>query len=104
MAPRTLGPLCHYCGGPIRKKTETVYFKEAERPKNKQEAQRLMNQQIVSVSYWKEHVHKVTTWDGESYVDPYFCNGSHANYFAYVMARAGHCTTKYNEALKVRGT
>lgn len=101
-APR---PLCRYCGKPIAKRTRTVFFgrqqqklddywsERTEKPRSKQEAQRLLNAEIVSVSWsaigdddGNKYVHKVTTWDGVRYVDPYFCNGSHAQKFAYACA------------------
>jgi hypothetical protein len=45
-------------------------------------------------------VSSFTVWDGESYVDEFFCNGKCATRFAYVMARAGYRTTDYDAAVK----
>lgn len=41
-------------------------------------------------------------WDGESYVDEFFCNGDHAQRFAYVMARTGAQTVAHQNAVKAR--
>lgn len=35
----------------------------------------------------RDYIDYVGTWDGESYTDPFFCNGRHASDFAYVCAR-----------------
>jgi hypothetical protein len=109
-------PLCRYCGKAIRKKTETIRFgcadgdaarfahMRTERPRDKAEAQRYGNGQVVSVRYSETACitvpgggsHKVTRvpryveeasyWDGESYVDWAFCNGDHARRFGYSAA------------------
>jgi hypothetical protein len=79
-----------------------------------EELRRTTNEKIVSVKYHHEHesyedltpgeiyakqlkrhvsgrrtVYSYTTWDGESYVDEFFCNGDHAQRFAYAAARHG---------------
>lgn len=112
-------PLCRYCGKPIGKHTHSVWFGQsrpslsdfstnrAQEPKSKEEAQRLLNETIVSVSWahsWvsgekvRTHVHHVTTWDGESYKDEFFCNDKHARFFGYAAARAGQVMPAYREA------
>jgi hypothetical protein len=73
-----------------------------------------VNEQIVSVKYTHEHetyedmnpddtygkhykrrvsgrrtVYSYSTWDGETYRDPFFCNGEHAQLFGYAAARHG---------------
>jgi hypothetical protein len=108
-------PLCRYCGGKIAKVTESVYFTPVRpnisgliyeqaikaAPHSRQEAQRHVNQQIVSVRWARkdvspdaraigEFIERVSTWDGESYEDEFFCSAPHARRFAYVMARAGY--------------
>lgn len=119
-----LPPLCRYCGKPIAKKTRTVIFNDGlhrawadsghwtyreERPRSKDEAQRLLNQQIVSVRWSRgedyaakqagfDFISQATTWDGESYVDSYFCNGAHAKDFAYAAARGGYAMPDYIDA------
>lgn len=108
-------PLCHCCGKPIPKRTELVWVRDPDSVQggvskhvsgplhSKTDCQRHVNQQVVSVSYMprngERRVSHFTTWDGESYVDEFFCKGSCATQFAYVMARAGRCTNFYNEAI-----
>lgn len=117
-------PLCRYCGGPIRKDTKSIHFRvpttdtnfsgyvEVEAlPQTKAEAQKLTNARVMSVrrtcrlDYVTDKaidigINRITTWDGESYVDEFFCNGDHARRFAYASARAGHCTKAYTEATR----
>lgn len=90
-------------------------------PLTQAQAQRLVNAQIVSVRYsdlWDKlgddgmvhssdtetirHIGHLTTWDGESYEDPYFCNGTCRTRFAYVMAEGGARTPAYAAALKAQ--
>lgn len=114
MAP---GPICRYCGTPIAKRTSIHYFasptrtpEPGELPQTKADAQRLVNMQIVSIQRWVTFkdpydglpgepkdptsvrvdlgIRAVGIWDGKSYVDPYFCKGEHARYFASAMARS----------------
>lgn len=111
-------PLCRYCGGKIAKRTITVRFggfmsNRKDRPATWADAQRLVNDgTIVSVRYATKargdngvpfdvdrFVCEAGVWDGESYVDSFFCNGEHAKRFAYMLARGGHCTTDYNDAV-----
>lgn len=98
------GPLCRYCGKPIPKVTHCVWFGAtterrdrysthlaAPEPATKAEAQRLVNQRIVSVrrnSYGAGNglINQVTTWDGESYRDQHFCNQAHAADFGRAAA------------------
>jgi hypothetical protein len=55
-----VAPLCRWCGMPIPKITETVYFASGNtppirnidaKPKSRREAQRLVNQQIISLRW-----------------------------------------------------
>lgn len=108
-------PLCRYCGKPIRKSTRHNYVVRArqphmtdnafaryvvcdELPQTKAECQKLVNEQVVSV---KRHyqvdkgIASFGTWDGESYVDKFFCNGDHARKFAYKCAAANKATIEY---------
>lgn len=108
-------PLCRFCGKAIAKDTERLRFSSEYRmagedarrdikPRSKTEAQRHVNGKIVSVQSAikrksddrnhadydvteRDYISAVTVWDGESYVDPYFCNGDHARRFAYSVAR-----------------
>ena len=116
-------PRCRYCAKPIRKKTTTHWFgrpstnlksfikTHIEKPKTREEAQRLINEKIVSVGYWTDAVHpeigryidKVSTWDGESYVDQFFCSNLCAQKLGYLMAKKGNATKLYWESTeKVR--
>lgn len=113
-------PLCRFCGEGVRKATHTVYFghsrhrvddystERQEKPTSREEAQRLLNQSIVSVSWamdWssgkgqRDYIRKVTTWDGESWIDPFFCKGEHARDFGYAAARGGQVMAEYRIAL-----
>lgn len=98
-------PYCRYCGKPIGKRTHLIYFVRERlshmkdstwcayivgTPTTKAEAQRLVNQKIVSVRRGKDPynpgstaVSQVTVWDGESYASPFFCTDRHAVAFAY---------------------
>jgi hypothetical protein len=118
-------PLCRYCAKPIAKETDTVYVRDPrggnmrsviEGPlHSKEECQSRVNTTVLSVSYHLDIsslygesgrdpgqariVNSFTVWDGVSYKDEFFCNGVCASRFAYLMARAGHCTVAHNEAL-----
>lgn len=122
----SIRPHCRYCGKPIAKRTTNVRFVDELKshmkgdqftsyvvgmPQTKAEAQRLVNQQIVSVKRsgnpWgrdpqAEYITEAGVWDGESYVDPYFCNGAHAKDFAYMVARDRPtiATKDYFEAIR----
>lgn len=118
-------PHCRYCGKAIAKRTTAVRFVVelkghmkgdqftryvVGRPTTKAEAQKLVNEEIVSVKRgadpWNmaggEYVSEAGLWDGESYVDKYFCNGAHAKDFAYMVARDRPtiATADYFEAMK----
>ena len=120
-----LPPLCRFCGKAIAKRTHTVYFgrsrfrpddystSRTERPRTKEEAQRLLNQQIVSIRWTRagdrdawadpaeaDYISQVSTWDGESYESRYFCNGDHARQFGVVVAKTRNLgTIEYMTAL-----
>lgn len=115
-------PLCLWCGKRIAKNTSWERFGTTMgkfpdiKPKTREEAQRYVNHAIVSLSWsyhWdrdayppkrlsRNYIEKVGTWDGESYVDLFFCNGNHARNFAYAAARKGLAMPAYNEAIKKR--
>lgn len=88
------------------------------------DVRKLTNEQIVSVKYhyeeehyedltpgelyakkWKRHangrrsVYIYSTWDGETYVDEFFCNGEHARDFGYAAAAKGFAMPAYNKAV-----
>ncbi len=113
-----MNPLCRYCGKPIAKRTDLHWVRDADSMTqggvtkyvlgplySKTDCQRHVNQQVVSVSYMprkgERRVVSFTTWDGESYVDRYFHNGTCARDFAYLIAHARPdlSTSAYNEAV-----
>jgi hypothetical protein len=115
-------PLCRSCGKPIRKHTETVYPRGDKvmgtavpsTLYSKADCQALTNKQVVSVSYHQGYdfddkptgerwVWAFSTWDGESYVDRFFCGGPCRDRFAYACARIGKVLAPYNEAVAKRG-
>lgn len=117
-------PLCRYCGKGIAKRTTWKWlvtkqdvalmdnhFVCEKLPQTKAEAQKLFNEQVTAVKRRKHTdwetdevtdlgIDQVTLWDGESWVDEFFCNGDHAKCFAYLLAREGRCTNSYNAALR----
>lgn len=113
------GPLCRYCGEPIKKKTRTVYLRARELTPHEQgphefcsyvqvealpatiaECRKLTNNQVVALKRTEDGraISYFSTWDGTSYVDDFFCNGDHARRFAYVFAKAGHATKAWQLA------
>lgn len=88
-------PLCRYCGAPIAKQTSTHYPNNPhwrpgpDSPRTWADCQQLTNERVVSVRYFgtgaDRHVQRYTTWDGASYVSPYFCRDEHAKRFAHVV-------------------
>jgi hypothetical protein len=120
-------PRCRYCGGAIAKRTERkrfaaeptqyktadrgyVFYGDNGRPQTAAEAQRYVNGRVVSIGrerVWNDAqdatvdvgIDWVGVWDGETYVDRFFCNGDHARLFGYVCARDGRATRAYNAAI-----
>jgi hypothetical protein len=100
-------PHCMQCGKAIAKFTDTVWvrsYPEARAPGlsrhilgpvySKAECQARVNEEVVSVSYWvhaegeeRRHITHFSIWDGESWKDPFFCNGTCCQQYAYRMAR-----------------
>lgn len=119
-------PLCRFCGTPIRKLTETHWIRSKPPEgidtreytigefRSKAELQKVTNHRVVSVSYYEDTeyyrgygkaglIWKYSTWDGETYVDPYFCTGDHAKRFAYACCDnggKGYGMPAYTDALK----
>lgn len=129
-----LPPLCRYCGGQIAKYTTRTWVREKEPPsrggsayliiteklRSKADCQKHSNLPVVSVSYSYDtdanfertgprHVTDFTTWDGESYVDEFFCKGPCAHGYARMMAVAGDNgrhkleSVAYRDAINRRG-
>lgn len=114
-------PYCRCCGAPIPKETHSHWFGQIspsntdystnhpEEPHTLEEAQRLLNQQLVSVRYWgrddKRIVHYATSWDGESYRDEFFHSQECAAAFGRMAAREHPelVTQQAADAAKLRG-
>lgn len=117
-------PLCRYCGKPIGKATRAVWFGEQKndhtsyatylmaKPMILAEAQTLVNEKLVHVRWHKrrtvvdgydvyvdDFIERGATWDGESYVDEFFCKQGHAQLFGYAAARGGQVMSEYHDAL-----
>lgn len=114
-------PHCRWCAKAIAKRTETIWFGRAEsrdpahfrgeKPKSRAEAQKLVNQQIVSLRWsfkWdgnyetqeREHIGQITVWDGETYDAEFFCSQSCAASLGRSMAAQGWASTMYNTKMK----
>lgn len=116
-------PFCRWCARPIRKDVRTHFprrhgAKEAPRVLNPQRAhdvvcytredcQRQVNESVISVVYSKHgedgprYVASFNTWDGESYVDQFFCTNRCAQALGYAAARDPHrlCSEAYRKAV-----
>lgn len=79
----------------------------AEPIKSKADCEKQTNQTVIAVKWDRptistdtgyarapdrDQIASFSEWDGESYIDQFFCNGDHAKRFAYVMARTGYQT------------
>jgi hypothetical protein len=107
-------PLCRHCGGRIAKAVRTHPIAEGGAATkdtglhSKADCQRITNSEITSISYFTETkngeptghrwIVAFNTWDGSSYVDDFFCSGSHAQAFGRLMAKQGHRTRAYDLA------
>lgn len=93
-------PLCLNCGKKIAKATQSTWLGHKQ-SKPLTEVKASTNQQLVSWRFAKKYdyatdtttiskteVDKYSTWDGESYVDEFFCNGTCRTEWAYAMATA----------------
>jgi hypothetical protein len=93
-------PHCLVCGTAIAKLTDSKTFggwnfsdaeRHATRPASRAEAEQLVNGRVVAVRYHdiggERRIYQCSTWDGESYVDEFFCNGDHAKTYGYAAAR-----------------
>jgi len=107
----TMQPHCLWCHKPIAKATTWhnpvtpalwgKTFDDPAVPRTLADCQKLTNEKVVSIKYHYETdnkyydrtgrrvVHSYSTWDGESYKDQFFCNGDHAQRFAYAAAHHG---------------
>lgn len=123
-------PLCRCCGRPIKKYATTVYVKDdltkvewgksglgcrqidvPARLLSKQDCQRHSNQIVISVDYTIDYkddepdqstrrIHHFNEWDGETYVDQFFCTGTCAQRFGRLAAdRTKLWTQAYADAI-----
>ena len=108
-------PLCRWCGKAIAKRTDYHYVSgqigsgvNFNKPVVREDIR--TNQQITSIKYCYETdrnyertgrrtIYAYNTWDGESYVDEFFCNGDHAKTFGYAAAVKGLAMPAYNKAV-----
>ena len=113
-------PLCRYCGKPLKKRVTGVSFnrnryhprgpvaRRDDRPATREQAQALFNEQIISIKYREDengrYVAEVGLWDGESYLDKFFCKNDHAQRFAYSALKYAPTlgTDSYHKALKAQ--
>lgn len=63
-------------------------------PQTMEQAQKLVNLKVLTVRRSDEGIDKLSVWDGETYVDQFFCTGEHAQKYAYAMVRS-----EYNNAV-----
>lgn len=91
--------------GQNRDRKDSEWMAESTaRPASRAEAQRMFNLSIVHhrMSPDRSYVDKVALWDGESYMDKFFCSNTCAMVLGYAAARAGSCTGAYNDAVEQR--
>lgn len=91
-------PLCCNCGGPIAKRTRMIMFGGSNyrderfegKPTTREEAQKYTNGVITSHRWSADgsYILHANVWDGESYVDDYFCTNRCAIAYARHHARA----------------
>lgn len=109
-------PYCRVCGKPIRKRTTMVYV-VPERTEytrdgsliryvvgsanSKADCAKLTNQTVTAIKKNEDgSVHAFYEWDGERYVDEFFCTGTCARYLAYAAAHQGFSTEKWRKRQK----
>lgn len=90
-------PCCCNCGHAIPKRTRMIMFGQQNyrderfegRPKTREEAQKYTNGIVTSSrrSADGSYLLSVNVWDGESYVDEFFCTNRCAISYAHNMAR-----------------
>lgn len=61
----------------------------AQRPRDRKEAQRFVNGQIISSKRDGDILSSVTFWDGETYQDKFFCTNHCAMQQGYASAQQG---------------
>jgi hypothetical protein len=105
-------PHCRWCGKAIAKHTESHFIKNwgvsaftTNQLVTREDCTMLTNLLVLSVKYHYETIDgertgrrtvmSYNTWDGESYVDEYFCSGEHAKSMGYAAAMKGWSTHKY---------
>jgi hypothetical protein len=118
------GPRCRWCGKAIAKRTQLYWVREepgvlgpqkdhiytgkGKRLHSKEECKPYTNQVVTSVKYTEDregydgpvidrYVWAFSTWDGESYVDRFFCNSEHAKQMGYAAAEKGWSTKAWRK-------
>lgn len=112
----TISLRCRYCGRPCKKKSLSHWFGEVrrqsdyerfhiERPRSRAEAQRLVNGEIIQTRWAEDaegrYIERIQVWDGESYMDPFFCTDSCAAAMGRSVAKHhGFVTQSYTDAME----
>ena len=112
-------PRCRYCGKTIAKRVEHVWLRTKayvekypdvstrdciivdELPSTIADCRKLTNQTVLSVSRDRHgrNIDSFNVWDGQSYVNEFFCNSTHARAMGYLAAQRGLQTKAYVEAV-----
>lgn len=105
-----LAPICRFCAKTITKRFSYIEFGEQQWKRQevittKEEAQKLTNELVVSVTVNSNgRVLLAKTWDGESFRDEHFCKDRCAMLFGRMVAehRPNIATAAYFEKLEKR--
>jgi hypothetical protein len=111
-------PLCRYCAKPIPRHTMTHFFQcsqssgsregwiqyRTEAPENRAAVERLFNDRVIQIRKRPDgSIYRASTWDGESYIDAYFCKDECARFLGRLFARdRGAATQDYADAMAAR--
>lgn len=95
----TVSLRCRYCGRPCKKRSQARYFGSRD------DLQRLVNGIIIQTRWAEDaegrYVERAMIWDGESYLDKFFCSDSCAAAMGRSVSRDhGFVTKAYEAAMK----